>query len=279
MSAFRPYLFIAILILAPFSAQADSIDLIDRGEEGWRFDITPYAFLPASIEGTSVVAGSELKLDLDFQDALDLLDFAFSARTEGWKGNFGVISDLYYIDLGVDAELEIPPPPPGEATLFIDADIRQAWLSALGAYRFAHGEYGSNGYRYAWDVSLGARWNYLKQEIRTRLGTDIGIADGQQQKLGGSESWWEPVIGLRGMAEISPCLAMAIRLEAGGFGVNDDERQWIGLIGLDWRPWEHTSLKFGAQAYGIDYETRKSDGEFAYDIEQYGPYLGVTLRF
>ena len=51
------------------------------------------------------------------------------------------------------------------------------------------------------------------------------------------------------------------------------------LGGVGYRPWETTSLKFGWQFYGIDFSTNRSDGKFAYDGFQTGPYLALTYQF
>jgi hypothetical protein len=42
---------------------------------------------------------------------------------------------------------------------------------------------------------------------------------------------------------------------------------------------EQTAVRFGWQFYGIDYSTNRSDGKFAYDVFQTGPYLALTYRF
>ena len=61
--------------------------------------------------------------------------------------------------------------------------------------------------------------------------------------------------------------------------VGGDDLQWrvLGVVG--YRPWENTSLKFGRQFYGIDFSTNRSDGKFAYDVVQTGPYLALTYQF
>lgn len=45
------------------------------------------------------------------------------------------------------------------------------------------------------------------------------------------------------------------------------------------QPGESSALRFGYRYYSIDFETEKSDGAFAYDVEQHGPFIGVGFSF
>ncbi|CUH48708.1 hypothetical protein [Ruegeria atlantica] len=259
--------FLLSIGMALFSAQLVHAQALprDEAEEGtWRHSITPYLFLPLSTIGTSTVAGTSVDLDLKLSDVLDLLQGAASARYEGWNGNFGLISEVYYVKLGEDATL-----PVGGASL--DVDIRQTFFNVQGAYRFADGV-NASGRRYAADAAIGVQWNRLKQEI------DIA-GPGPGMTLGGTEEWFEPMIAVRYAVELNEKWNFASRAQLSGFGVNGDDLQYLVLAGFDWKGWENTSLRFGYQFYGIDYSTDRSDGEFAYDVDQNGLYAAVAFHF
>ena len=64
------------------SATSQALPVGNETDSEWRFSFTPYAYVPFSIEGTSVVADTTIDLDLGFDDAIDLLDFAISGRAE-----------------------------------------------------------------------------------------------------------------------------------------------------------------------------------------------------
>ena len=231
--------------------------------------------MPFSIEGTSVVAGTGIALDLDFSDAIDLLDFAIAARTEFWNGDWGIIADLYYVDLGMDGQADLPGP--GGGTADVDINITQKWAALMGSYRFAHGTYGPSNRSFAWDAAAGVRWNSIKQKVDADV--DVGNGSGVQTSLGGTETWWEPTVMLRGAYDVAEKWTIGGRVELGGFGVNDDKLQYTAVLGADWHKWENVSLKFGYVFYGIDYETDRSDGAFEYDVDQHGPFIGATIRF
>jgi hypothetical protein len=265
------------------SARAEAMSLAGQDENQWRFVLTPYLFLPFSTTGTSTVAGQTANLDMNLSEVLDILQGAASIRGEAWKGDFGIITEFYYTKIGLDTSKNIGPA--GGTKFQVEAKTEQAFFSVMGAWRFMNGTYGSEGRRYALDVSGGARWNKLTQDINTKITfpffalIDGVVSDTVKKDFGGTETWWEPVVSLRGAWEVADRWTLGARVDLAGFGVNGDDLQYLVLAGADWRVWEKTSLKMGYQFYGIDYSTEKSDGKFAYDIDQNGPYLGLTFRF
>ena len=266
---------LALAAGAASEAKADPLNVRGVSDDEWRFSVTPYLFLPVSTSGESTVAGATVDVDLDLSDVLEVLNMAASIRSEAWRGDFGLVLDAYYVNIGGDESIGLPGPAGGTAD--IDVSVKQGWVDFLGAYRLYHGAYDDTGRLASFDVQAGIRYNYLRQEVDASV--DIGPGPGVQTTLGGTEVWWEPVIGARGAMQLSERWTAALRADFGGFGVNDDNLQWKVLAGADYRPWDNTSIKMGWQFYGIDYATERSDGEFAYDVVQTGPYLGLTFGF
>lgn len=276
MSLLRHAACSALLIAAGSHVHAEALPVAGEIPGQWRHNLTIYGFLPASTTGTSVVEGGEVELDMDLQDVLDLLQGALSLRYEAWNGNLGIITDGYYVHLQPGGSLDLPGPAGGSVD--VDADIKQGWIALMGAYRFASGT-NANGQPYALDASAGLRWNSIEQTVNAEASVPIGPGGGRTRRLGGTETWVEPVVGLRGAYQLSEDWALAGRVELGGFGVNGSDLQYTVLFGADWKAWERTSLKFGYQFYGIDYSTGSGADEFTYDVDQNGLYLGATFRF
>ncbi|WP_299584313.1 hypothetical protein [uncultured Microbulbifer sp.] len=249
----------------------------------WRFVATPYIFLPLRTEGQATVADTTVDVDLNLKKTLELLNTAFSVRLEAWKGRFGLVSDLYYVHLNLNEGTTVAPPRNPQLDINIDidvnVDVHQGWIAAFGVYRVLQGHFNESDRRYFWDIGAGVRWNRLRQEVKARVGIDIGRMPEVQNRLGGRKSWWEPTIGTRVGFALNDCLTLGARTEIGGFGAGGDDLQWNVLAGLDWRAWKTTSLRLGYQYYSIDYSGRLSDGRFAYDITEHGPYLAVTWRW
>ena len=278
--ATRATLLSAAAILATAqAAMSQSLGPPSLDDSGWRFSITPYAFLPVRTTGTATVAGAAADVDLDLGDVLDVLNGAIAARAEAWRGNVGLVVEGYYVSIGGGGSVAGPGPAGGR--LGVDVDVEQVFIDLLAAYRVAHGTYGTAGRRYAFDVQAGARFNSLRQDVTANLNLDIGPGVGFQRGFGGTETWWEPVVGLRGVAALDENWAVGLHADFGGFGVNGDRLQWKVRLGADYRPsaWQQTSFRFGWQFYGIDFSTTRSDGRFAYDVFQTGPFLAFTYQF
>ncbi|WP_444931788.1 hypothetical protein ACJJIF_08490 [Microbulbifer sp. SSSA002] len=282
-------LVLALCILTPAIINAQSSESASTAKpppteaDDWRFLATPYLFLPLRTKGTSTVADTSVDIDLDLSETLDLLNAAFSLRLEAWKGRFGVVADLYYVNLRLDKGATIPPPRNPQLDIDIEIDVevdaRQGWINLLGGYRILEGNLAKSGRRYFVDAGAGLRWNRLKQEVKARAGINIGPRPEFSNRLGGKQSWWEPTLAARGAIAVNDCLTFSARTEVGGFGSGGDDLQWNLLAGFDWRAWQTTSLRFGYQYYSIDYADRLADGRFAYDISQHGPYIAATWRW
>ncbi|MCV6598037.1 MAG: hypothetical protein OIF40_13265 [Mangrovicoccus sp.] len=262
---------IGLGLVAALSAQDAAADqLLLGGESGaWRYGLTGYLFAPVSTSGSSTINGVSADLDMSLSEALEVLDFTISGRFEAWNGDFGLVLEGNYLGISDDQAVILP----GSvgAGLGVKVDVEQYWLSALGSYRFAKGRTGT-GQPYALDVQAGARFNSLQQDVDLRLQPGA-------LSLGGTETWWEPVVALRGVLALNEAWQLAGLVDLAGFGVNGNDLAASVSLGADWQAWENTSVKFGWRFYSIDYETRRPGGDFAYDITQHGPFIGLSWVF
>jgi hypothetical protein len=100
----------ALLIGQSGMAFADPLGLRGASNDEWRFTVSPYLFLPVSTTGTSTIVGASVDLDLSLKDVLKALNFAISGRAEAWKGDFELIIDTYYVNIGGDESIGLPGP-------------------------------------------------------------------------------------------------------------------------------------------------------------------------
>lgn len=260
--------FLTGVLSMPGLSRAQSLPAPGQNETGWRHGASFYLFTPLRTTGTSTVAGQSAELDLNLGDVLDVLDFAAAGRYEAWNGDFGVIVDANYVGIEQDTTL------PGPLGAGINVDVRQKWFGVLGAYRVADGVYGSRSQRYAIDLQGGLRYNSIRQELDL---TTPG--PGNPPTLGGDQGWIEPVVGIRGMWRLNQKWTGIGSLELGGFGAGGNDLQ-IGVnVGFDYQPWEKTAFTFGYRYFSVDYSDTLSSGEFAYDVDQHGPYIGIKYFF
>ncbi|WP_168206409.1 outer membrane protein [Labrenzia sp. PHM005] len=244
----------------------------------WTFELGGYGFIPISIDGTSTVDGGAVDLDLGPDEIFDLLQFAVSGRGEAWRRRdvndgsaFGFVFDAQYVNLGLSNQ-GIGPASAGT----VKADIRQGIIDAAVGYRFASLSTGSSPHqRLEFDVTAGARYNYIRQKIQVIPGLPAPFT----QNLGGDRHWVSPLVGARANFVFNDRWNMVVRGDMSGFGVSGEDLSWSlsGIAGYKFT--EKATFRFGYRVYDIDYSEGQGANEFGYDITQHGPFLGLSYRF
>jgi len=247
--------FIALVILfcSPVNGATD---------DEWEWQISPYFFLPAA-DVDSTVDGSTVGIDMSFGDILDDFDvFAFSIRTEAWKGKWGIVFDGIWTDL--DGEFG-----PDD---MIDVDIKDGIVDILAGYRIKTDA--SNGRGLIFDIMPGLRYHYMKQKIKV----DIPLPPPfPTANVGGSEDWVEPVIGGRVVWPFAEKWSLVVRGDMGGFGIGSaSDLTWSITGGVGFQFSEKWMLKLGYRYYDIDYSKGSGSNEFGLDGSLDGLYLGFA---
>ncbi|MEP4767512.1 MAG: hypothetical protein ABJY83_06370 [Roseibium sp.] len=244
----------------------------------WEFELGVYAFVPVSVEGTSVVDGGSVNLDLDLGDVVDLLEFAASGRAEAWRkldvangSAFGFVFDAQYVNLGLKKQ-NIGPASGGT----VKVDIRQGIIDTMVGYRLPSVSMGADSnQRIDFDVTAGARYNYLRQ----RIDVTPGLVAPFTRNLGDDKHWVSPVIGARANFVFNDRWNLVVRGDMSGFGVSGENLSWAlnGLAGYKFT--ENATFRFGYRVYDIDYSSGTGSNEFAYDVTEHGPILGLSYKF
>lgn len=257
-----------ILSLALFPLAADKAQ---ANEKQWEFEFTPYVWLP-SLDVDSTVSGLTANLNLSFGDVADNFDlYSLMGRFEAWRGNkWGLILDGMYLKMKNQGSMRTKSP----LQVAVDMETRQELVDIGVAYRFEHKLKGTSALQF--DPYVTVRYTYLKQEIKLRA--SAGSFGGPGTLLGGNESWFDPIVGLRVAYIINPTWSLGARGEVGGFGVGS-ELTWSALAGADWRVASWGSLKLGYKWYYLDYKTGSGRNAFGFDGTMHGPWLGFTFHF
>lgn len=259
-----------ITLTTAFAAAADPAMVRSGDQPGWSVDGTWWVFAPVSTTGTSTIDGQSASIDMDLSEALEVLDFTSSLRFEAWQGDFGLLLDGNYLSLSEDGAATIGGGPFAR-DLAAEVKAEQSWVSLMAGYRFVKGAT-ENGATYAADIHGGVRYNRIHQELEID-----GTA--RSQTLGGTETWWEPVIGARGAYQVNQNWFLSGGIDLAGFGAGGNDLAWSATAAFDRRISERLSLKVGYRYYSIDFETDQSGGAFGWDIEQHGPFFGLTYSF
>lgn len=224
-------------------------------DPGWEFSIAPYFFLPG-LDGTVGVAGQTAGVNASFRDLFRDLDFAMMGQFEAHKGNWSILGDGMYMSL---SGKKVTPSP-----LFsdIDVEVKETILEPAVAYRVLKAEGG-------WiDVLGGVRFWHVRTHIAFKP-IILPLID-----LEGSKNWADPIIGARGVANLSPRVFLTGRFDVGGFGVGSDfTGQAFGGVGFQVKP--RVALLGGYRYLRADYV----DEGFVFKTALSGILLGVKFKF
>jgi opacity protein-like surface antigen len=227
---------------------------------GWQFELTPYIW-GAGMKG-DVQSGSLPKIhtDVSFSDILDVLDFGLMGAFEARKGRWGVLFDAIYMKLEMGASASGPIV--GATTVSANLELKQTMLAAAATYRAVEG-------RSPVDVIGGLRYSKIEASA-VISGSLLGITASRS----GDKDWVDPYIGARIQHPIADRWTLVGYGDIGGFGVGSDFT-WQAIAGINYDFSKSISAKLGYRYLSVDYD--KSG--FLYDMDSYGAYLGVGIRF
>jgi opacity protein-like surface antigen len=232
----------------------------------WQFELTPY-FWAAGMKG-DVQVGSlpKISTDVSFSDIADVLDFGLMGAFEARKGRWGVLFDAIYMKLSMDGTASRTGPGPIGATATASAslEMKQTLLAAAASYRAVEG-------RSPVDVIGGLR--YAKIEASADIDAGFFGLSGTVSRSG-DVHWVDPYIGARIQHPIADRWTLVGYADIGGFGVGSDFT-WQAIVGVNYDFSKSLSGKLGYRYLSVDYDKNG----FRYDMDSYGAYLGVGIRF
>jgi opacity protein-like surface antigen len=232
----------------------------------WQFEVTPYLF-GSALSGTTGVGGVTADVDASFGDIMDNFDSGFMMMLEARKGKWGFGFDGVYFKLENQKTSSWQGPGGiGSATGELEASMTQQIYQLAGMYRFSDAAVKI-------DAIAAARYTQLDTDLNL-VTTTAGLLPGGTRSLSASQSWWDPVIGIRVLAPFAEHWTFLGYADIGGFGVGSDVT-YQAIAGVNWQVSEMFAAKAGYRYFYQDYE----DGAFIWDMAAHGFYLGLGIRF
>jgi hypothetical protein len=230
-------------------------------ESGFEVSIVPlYLWLPG-MNGTVGVLGTTVDVDLtpidilsNLGDFLDVLDGFYMGSGEVRYGNFGFVYDVFYLDASSTTAIG------GTLINAVDVAFSQVMATLLASYRVMESD------TMHVDLLGGARINDISMDIdATGPIGDFELSDGA--------TWIDPMFGAKGRMDLDPNWYANGTALIGGFGVSSDFVWDVSAnIGYQWNNW--FDIYAGFRGTGTDYKS----GSFVWDVTQYGPVLGATIK-
>lgn len=223
--------------------------------EGWSFRAAPYGWVTA-VDGDVTVGPITTPVDISMVDTLESVDMTFMGLFEVSYNRWSLGVDVIYGKLSQDI--------PAGGHLFDSFRFEQKQLFVIPAvsYRVIDNE------NYHMSVYAGARVTGMEVELTGRF-----VGGGETNHVA-DDSWIDPLVGIRGQADLSDRWFFRYAGDIGGFGVSSD-LIWNAFAGVGFNVNDSVGLIAGYRALGMDY----TKGAFTMDVVSHGPVLGLEVRF
>jgi len=222
------------------------IEAQETGSDEWQFQIAPLYLWAMNLDGTMQLGGGPTgEFEVNFNDAFQNLETAFTVHFEASKGRWGLLADVMYLNLKGDQAI----PGPGET-----AEIRIKNLILEGAV----------GYQVAdrfWIIA-GLRYFEIDPTVNFQVLPDIDP----------STSWTDAFAGIIWRPKLGNRWTMDARFDIGAGG---SDFVWNASAVIDYRLARWAAV-FAGYRY-MDYDYSSSETILKYDVAMNGPV--AAFRF
>jgi len=251
---------LATVTLCGLTGLANAADLASPppAESDWIFTLAPYGWA-IGVNGSVQVGNSRTAdFNVGFSDILKALDAPPVMMVgQARNGRFSIGGDLIWSKLSNDAQT-----PRGFVSF--DGSLEMTSLTGVGGYSLLYDD------SYNLDVVAGARmWSF-------DIGLDVkGPGPLPGKSFGRSDTWLDPVVGLKGHTAISPNFYLDGWALIGGFNVSNDKLMWdvMGTVGYKFN--ETFSMTAGYRGMGLDYSKKNASIDATFS----GPLIGAVFKF
>ena len=239
---------LCLVVLALMLVGTSSVANAQSGSDEWQFQIAPLYLWAVSIDGGMDIRGRfEQDFTVDFADAFENLEAAFTVHFEAHKGRWGLLADVNYMNLAGSQEINTPGG-------FADIDIENLILEGAGGYSFAE----------SWWVIAGVR--YLKMD------SDLGFRLDIAPEFDMSESATDLFAGLMWRPKLGERWTFGARFD---IGAGSSDLVWNAEAIIDFQIGKWAAILVGYRH--LDYDYTNSNGGIELDMSLSGP--AFAFRF
>lgn len=246
----------------------------------WRFEFTPYLWLPA-VKGTTQLGDETASVDVGFSEIFDLLGDADLLAGGGhfevaYERRFSFFLDAFGGTARPSSNVTFGPRE--RLTGVADLTMNWAFFGFGPTYRVLDWRQRPESSPITVDLLAGGRLMYFYDKIDLRGDGRAGF----ERVVSASTTWVDPFVGGRFAVPAGP-IEILFRGDIGGFGVGS-ELAWnlVGGLGIDlpWRPFSsRTSLLLVYKSLSFDYQTGSGADLRRFNLEFRGPALGLQFEF
>jgi hypothetical protein len=244
-------------------------------EDDWRFRAALYGYFPSlkgSTEFPSGAAGPDITIDAS--TLIENLKFAFMGTIEAQKGQWGLLADWFYSDVGGDKngtrDFSLGARAiPADLKANLSLDVKTNLVTLAGTYEWIQSP------TYSLSVLAGARVLSVDQTLNWSFTGSVG-GTGLPGRAGTTEisaTNWDVIVGVRGRARFGDDNRWFVPyyLDA---GAGNSQFTWQGIVGIGYAfGWGEVAA---AWRY-IDYDFKS--GSPLQSLSFNGPAVGVIFNW
>jgi hypothetical protein len=236
-----------------------------------------YGFAPLRTTGTTTVRGFSTDVDTSLGTLIPLIESVGSVRGSVEKGRFGLLTDLYYVQIGDEITRT------GRRGLLTG---RVEQTSIQGLYDFA--------FRYrlgAAETAIGTPGQFsvipyagvrlVKNQLDLAAVIEgKGPLDLRLQKQGSwQRTWTQPLLGTQASLFLTPGLRAFARADIGGLGLaGEEDLTGNAQVGLGLALGANTQLDLSWRYFGLNY-SNGATRETGLTMRQNGIEVGLKVFF
>lgn len=245
---------LSVRLLVAFAALAltPSIATAQSGSR-WTNQGLVYLLGP-TLDGTTGVGDLQTEVDMGMSDVFDAIDKGFLGMYRGEGERWGMLVDVVYMDLKMDAE-------GSRGVLSGELELEQTLAIASATWR------------------LNDSLRLMGGAMYADLSTEVALTGPQTTRMANvSEDWVDPVLGAVFETPVGAGWEFAGSAQVGGFGVGSDLVVILsGAMFYRFNDW--SSLSLGYRYLDFDYDDGDGADRFKFDMKQHGPLIGFRFDF
>ena len=225
-----------------------------HAEEEWELTVSPFLWMAGQKGDVATLPNTEpAEIDISFEDILENLDMTLMGIVEARKGKLLLFAEIFYIDLDTD-EADTP----GRAFSSVDYEQQLTGITFGGGYQWSRENLSI-------DFIGGVRYWEVDNELRL----DGGILPDESTSK--REDWVDPIVGINYRFDLSGPWSINGWVVGAVGGDSDSATDLYASVGYQFS--NELVLSAGYRQQKVDYE---EDG-FVYDVEIYGPIIGLSF--
>ena len=188
------------------------------------------------------------------------------------RGRWSFAADVAYLDIAKSGAQNVTGPLGlVQGTVKADIEFQQLLLEVPVGYRFLDRDL-EHG-RISVDALAGPRYNWIEAELGTEVSV-LGLTAASDRER--DEEWVDGLFGFRAEYQANARWSLSGWADY-GIGADSHSYHWAAFVNYRFR--NGLELSAGYRQYHMYYKTGSGSSRVKFDLDYYGPMVGLTYTF